>query len=171
MLDTPRLLLRPYALADFDAIHELRSDPETMRFIGGRGLTREESWQRLQRGAGHWALLGYGFFIVVEKASGAVVGEAGLMRAERGLGERFDPYPEAGWLLAPQARGRGYAWEAVAAAHDWFAAHHGGSRSVCIIDPANAASLRLAQKLGYKDFGTTRYQDSVVSMLARDSAG
>ena len=167
MIDTPRLLLRPYALTDFDAIHALRSDAETMRFIGGKALTREESWQRLMRAAGHWALLGFGFFVVVEKAGGRVIGEAGLMRAERGLGEQFDPYPEAGWLLSPQGRGHGYAQEAMRAALAWFAESHGPSRSVCIIDPANAASLRLAQKLGYKAFGTTHYKDSEVTMLER----
>lgn len=171
MLDTPRLLLRPHRLADYDAIYGLRSDADSMRFIGGKGLTREESWQRLQRAAGQWALLGYGFFVITDKATGAVIGEGGLMRAERGLGADFDPYPEAGWLLAPQARGHGYALEAMTAVHDWFAARHGGTRSVCIINPANAPSLRLAQKLGYRSFGEAHYHDSPVTMLERAHPG
>lgn len=167
MIETERLLLRRPSRADFDAVHRMRSDPDVVRFVGGKPLSREEAWQRLTRSAGNWALLGFGFFAVVEKASGDLVGEAGLMQAHRGLGEAFDPFPEAGWIFAREAQGKGYATEAMLAAHGWFAETVGAQRSVCIIAPENAASLRVAAKLGYTPFGSACYHDSTVTMLER----
>lgn len=167
MIETDRLLLRPPTLEDADAVYRMRSDPELMRFIGGKALSREEAWQRLLRSAGHWSLLGYGFFMVVERAGGHVIGEAGLMESRRGLGELFDPFPEAGWVFAGEATGRGYATEAARAAHDWFSSRSPARRTVCIIDPANAASLHVAAKLGYQSFGTVSYRKSTITMLER----
>ncbi|MEZ2405540.1 GNAT family N-acetyltransferase [Bosea sp. RCC_152_1] len=167
MIETERLLLRRPSREDLDPIHAMRSDPEVVRFIGGKALSREEAWQRLTRSAGNWALLGYGFFAVVEKASGRLVGEAGLMQAHRGLGERFDPFPEAGWVFTREAQGRGYATEAALASHDWFGRVVGASRTVCIIAPENLGSMRVAAKLGYTPFGSACYHDATVTMLER----
>ena len=60
VLETPRLLLRPHTLDDFPATFAMWSDPEVVRFIGGRPFTREEAWARLLRYVGHWTMLGYG---------------------------------------------------------------------------------------------------------------
>lgn len=167
MIETERLLLRRPSREDFDPIHAIWSDADVVRFIRGKALSREEAWQRLTRSAGNWALLGYGFFAVVEKASGRLVGEAGLMQAHRGLGEQFDPFPEAGWVFAREAHGKGYASEAALAAHDWFGRVVGASRTVCIIAPENTASLRVAAKLGYTPFGSACYHEGTVTMLER----
>jgi len=167
MIETERLLLRRPSREDLDAIHRMRSDPAVVRFIGGKPLSREEAWQRLTRSAGNWALLGYGFFAVIERASGRLVGEAGLMQAHRGLGTSFDPFPEAGWVLSRDVQGRGYATEAGLVAHDWFERSFGHQRTVCIIAPENAASRRVAAKLGYTPFGSACYHDSPVTMLER----
>jgi RimJ/RimL family protein N-acetyltransferase len=167
MIETERLLLRQPSREDLDAVHLMRADPEVVRFVGGKALTREEAWQKLARSAGNWALLGYGFFAVIEKASGLLVGESGLMQAHRGLGERFDPFPEAGWIFSRAAQGKGYATEATLAAHGWFARSVGAVRTVCIIAPDNTASLRVAAKLGYTAFGSACYHDSTVTMLER----
>jgi len=167
MIETENLHLRRPLVEDLDAIHAMRSDPVVVRHLGGKTLNREEAWHRLTRLAGHWALRGYGMFLVVEKGSGAVVGEVGLFDGCRGLSPAFDNAPEAGWILASQAHGKGYASEAAAAAHRWFAATHGAQRSVCIIAPENIASLRVAQKLGYKGFGQVVYQGGPVTMLER----
>jgi RimJ/RimL family protein N-acetyltransferase len=167
MIETARLTLRPPTLADLEPIHTMRSDPEVVRFVGGKTLSREEAWHRLQRSAGHWALRGYGLFAVVERETGRMLGEVGLIRAERGLGEDFDPFPEAAWILARDAHGKGYASEAAQAVHDWFARNHAPTRTVCIIDPCNAGSLQVARKLGYRSFGTTCYHDDTVTMLER----
>lgn len=167
MIETERLRLRRPELADLDAVHAMRSDQQVVRFIGGKPITREEAWQRLARTAGHWSLLGYGMFAIIEKASGNYVGEAGLMQAHRGFGPAFDPFPEAGWVFARGAQGKGYATEAAGAAHDWFAGQFGPRRSVSIIAPENTASLGVAAKLGYRAFGSTVYHGHAVTMLER----
>lgn len=167
MIETARLTLRPPVIDDLDAIHRMRSDPQVVRFLGGRTMTREEAWQRLLRSAGQWALFGYGFFAVIERASGTLVGEAGFMQAERGLGPPFDPFPEAGWIFAREAQGKGYASEAAESMHASFMRAHGPVRTVCIIDPDNAGSLHVAAKLGYRSFDSARYQDTTVTMLER----
>lgn len=167
MIETENLRLRRPEIGDLDAIHAMRSDLAVVRFLGGRVLNREEAWHRLTRIVGHWTLRGYGMFAVVEKSSGALVGEVGLFDGCRGLSPDFDNAPEAGWILAGEAQGKGYAGEAATAAHRWFATAHGERRSVCIIAPENLASFRVAHKLGYKSFGQVDYQNGPVVMLER----
>lgn len=167
MIETGNLCLRRPEIGDLDAIHAMRSDLDVVRFLGGRALSREEAWQRLTRLVGQWTLRGYGMFAVVEKGSGTLIGEVGLFDGCRDLSPQFDNAPEAGWILASAAHGKGYAGEAAAAAHRWFEATHGERRSVCIIAPENLASFRVAHKLGYKSFGQVEYQNGPVTMLER----
>ncbi|MFS0737157.1 GNAT family N-acetyltransferase [Sphingomonas sp. 1P06PA] len=167
-IETERLILRPHGLADFEQSFALTADPDVLRYIGVAPPTREEAWHRLLRYAGHWQLLGYGLFAVIEKASGALIGETGFADFHRGLGDRFDPFPEAAWMFAVSAHGRGYATEAAAAAHRWHDAGAARGRTVCIINPENQASLRTAAKLGYAPFGETVYRDGRVVMLDRN---
>lgn len=167
MIETERLLLRPHRLVDFEDSFALWSHPETVRFISGTPATEEESWHRLMRYGGFWQLLGYGIFAVFERATGHFVGEVGLADFRRGLGPTFDGTPEAAWVMASVAHGKGYAHEAAAAAHDWFAATHGAQRTVCIISPENEPSLRLAARLGYAEFSRAPYKGNSVVMLER----
>jgi len=170
MIETERLSLRPYTLADFTPYLAMWSDPENVRHIGGQPLSREDAWNRLLRYAGHWTLLGYGIFAVIEKTSGRYIGETGLADFHRGLGEDFDGAGEAAWIFVSDVHGRGYALEAAQAAHDWFTERMGAARTVCLIDPANQPSLSLAGKLGYEPFGQAVYKGRTAVMLARSSA-
>ena len=104
MIETPNLLLRPHQLADFEPWFAMYSDDTLFRFIGAPHLSREDAWNRLLRYAGHWSLLGYGLFAVLDRASGAFLGEVGLADFHRGLGEQFDPFPEAAWIMARAAQ-------------------------------------------------------------------
>ena len=167
MIETPRLLLRPHVLGDFEASYAISADPEVVRYIGGTPMSREDAWARLLRFAGHWALAGHGIFAVVEKAGGTLLGEVGLADFKRGLGAAFDGTPEGAWVFAAAAQGRGYALEATRAAHDWYDARHGAGRRVCIIDPDNVRSLKLAAALGYRPFGGAIYKNHAVTMLER----
>ena len=170
MIDTARLRLRPHRLDDLDALTAIYGDAEVVRFIGGQPLSREELWNRLLRYYGHWSLLGFGLWAIEERGSGRLIGNAGFADFHRGLGNDFDGVPEAAWILVADAHGRGLAAEAMAAALQWLDAR-GERRSVCIIDAANAASLRLATRLGYRVFAERAYRDKPVLLHERIAAG
>ncbi|TCR64540.1 GNAT family N-acetyltransferase [Bosea sp. BK604] len=167
MIETSRLLLRPHALEDFEPWYAMFSDRELFRFIAAPQMSREDAWNRLLRYAGHWSLLGYGMFAVFDKATGQFIGDVGHADFHRELGAGFDGYPEASWIMAKPAHGRGLAAEAVSACHDWIAGRHAPARTVCMINPENAASLRLAGKLGYQLFDSRTYKGNPCLMLER----
>jgi len=156
-IETSRLILRRYEEADFDALHAMASHAAMFRYSERGAMTREEVWTRLLRQVGHWALLGYGIFAVEEKETGRFVGEAGLGQFQRNLGDGFDGPPEITWSIAPDRQGRGYAFEAAQAALAWISQRMPGP-TVCLIHVANAPSLRLAEKLGYRPLREIEYR-------------
>ena len=167
MIETPRLTLRRHVLEDFGQLQTIWSDPRVTQFITGEPSTHTESWARLHRYAGHWALLGYGYFAAVEKETGDYFGDVGFGRFKRGLGDDFDEFDEAGWVLAPSAQGKGYAIEAMVALHDWHRTQCGPSRTVCVISPDHESSIRVAEKLGYRAYADRSFppQNSKVVRL------
>ncbi|MFD2781148.1 GNAT family N-acetyltransferase [Novosphingobium pokkalii] len=89
---TDRLSLQAPDLSDFPDMVALWSDPDVVRYIGGRVFSDEEIWQRLLRYRGHWALLGYGYWTIRERGTGAYVGEIGFADWHRsGLPELGEP--------------------------------------------------------------------------------
>lgn len=157
VLETERLSMRPHALGDFGDSLALWSDPEITCGIG-RVPAREEVWRRLMSSAGSWALLGFGYWVLREPGDGRFVGEVGFAEGRRGLGPAFDSAPEIGWTVAPSFQGRGLAGEAIAAALAWNDRRTGGGRTVCMIGPDNAASIRLAERAGYRAFDRSTFR-------------
>ncbi|MDB4966166.1 MAG: family acetyltransferase [Myxococcales bacterium] len=167
-LDTPRLTFRGHRLEDFDECAALWADPVVTRFIGGKPASREEVWARLMRYVGHWALLGYGYWVVRERASGRFVGEVGLADFRRAVDPPLDGAPECGWVLSPWAHGQGFATEAVSAVLAWGATRFdAGVRTVCLIDPGNVASIRVAAKCGYTELARTTYKGEPTILYQR----
>lgn len=142
-LETPRLLLRQFTEADLDALAAMYADPETMRYLGdGRTATRAETWRAIAGMLGHWLLRGYGMWAVVEKQTGAMIGRVGFIDPEGWPGF------ELGWVIAGSHRGRGYAPEAATAALHYARQALRRERVISLIRPANAASIRVAEKIG-----------------------
>jgi RimJ/RimL family protein N-acetyltransferase len=166
-LETARLTFRGHTVADFDDCAALWSDPIVTRHIGGRPSTREDAWSRLLRYAGHWTLLGFGYWVVREKSSGRFVGEVGFADFQRDISPPFDGAPEAGWVLAPHAHGRGLATEAVQGCAAWLEQRFAPVRTVCIINPDNRASIRVAEKCGYAEFHRTTYKGGPAILFER----
>ena len=161
-IETARLILRPHRVEDIDGYAPLWTAPPQ-----GRSFTpvldAEAAWARLLRLIGHRAVFGFAPSVVTERGSGRIVGEVGFARFRRGIGPGFDAAPEAMWIVAREVRGIGYGREAVTAAVARFDACFPVTRSVCMIDPANTASLRLAADLGFTAFGrTTRHGAELV---------
>lgn len=167
VIETDRLVLRRHRLEDADDLQTLWTDPDVVRFIGAPS-SRQESWARLLRYAGHWSLFGYGYFAVEERESGRFVGDVGVAHFRRdGLDEPEDS-AEAGWVLSGACHGRRYGTEAATALHRWIDGTLTCARTHCIIDPDNAASIRLARSLGYEQHADVVYRGSRVLLLVRD---
>jgi RimJ/RimL family protein N-acetyltransferase len=166
-IETERLVLRAHTLEDFPQSAALWADPAVTRYIGGRPFSREESWARLLRYIGHWKALGFGYWAVEEKATGDFVGEAGFADFQREIEPSIDGMPEMGWALVSRVRGQGYATETVRAAAAWGDRHVGSPRTVCLIHPENLASLRVAEKCGFREYQRTTYKGQPTVLLAR----
>ncbi len=153
MIDTQRLHLRIPTLADFPAYAAMKADPVVMRYIRDGALDRETSWPKFAGLVGHWHLVGYGTWMIEDRESGAYVGNIGYQHKEREAGHPAADAPEMGWSLVAAAHGKGIASEALAGALDWGRDHFGaGSRVVCVIDIGNAASIKLAERHGFRRF-------------------
>jgi RimJ/RimL family protein N-acetyltransferase len=168
VIETERLRLRAHRVEDFDDCLAMWSDPEVTRFIGGKPLSGEDVWARLLRYAGHWQLLGYGYWLVEQKETGLFVGEVGFADFKRQIAPSFEGIPEIGWVLIPWAHGKGYAIEAIRAATAWGDAHFGGKTTGCLINPDNLASIRAAEKGGYKSFCRTFYKEHPAIIFRRN---
>jgi RimJ/RimL family protein N-acetyltransferase len=149
---TDRLTLRGHRLEDFEPLASLWGDPVVARFIGGKPATREESWARLLKYAGHWRLLGFGYWAVELNKTGQYVGDVGFANWQRDITPPLDAIPEAGWALAPTVHGQGIATEAVQAALAWTDHHFADQLTTCLVGTANTASIRVAEKTGYREF-------------------
>jgi RimJ/RimL family protein N-acetyltransferase len=167
VLETERLILRGHRIDDFDDSAVLWGDPDVTRYIGGRPSVREEVWNRLLRYVGHWALLGFGYWVVMDKQTDEFVGEVGFADFKRELEPSFEGSPEVGWVLLPRFHGRGLATEAVRGALAWLETHFGAVRSVCMIDPDNAPSIRVANKCGYTELARTTYKGEPAVLFER----
>lgn len=168
VLETPRLLLRPFRADDLDPYAALCADPEVMRYVGDRGvLSREDAWRQMAMLAGHWQLRGFGMWAVEERETGAFVGRVGLHYPEGWPGR------EIAWALARPFWGRGYAMEAARAALGEAFGRLGWPRVISLIDPRNIRSVRLAARLGGRLEGeaTVRGHSVAVYAVERSARG
>jgi len=158
-LNTDRLILRAHTLDDFAPYAAMRADPVVMAFLGkGELLSAEDAWAKFQAMPGHWSLMGYGYWAIIEKDSGAYLGNIGYADKKRPSSHAASGAPEMGWALAPSVHGKGLASEALKAALAWGGGHFGAARVVCTISDGNDASIRLAERNGFVQFAAaTRY--------------
>ena len=165
ILTTARLTLTGHAAGDLDDLAAMWADPGVYAMIGGQPRSREDVWIRLLRSIGQWTLFGYGAWVLRETATRRLVGDIGLIEARRAIDPAIDA-PEMGWALATPAQGHGYANEALDAVLAWSDAH-GIARTMCIIDPANAPSIRLAARIGYRTIARGTYHDRPIDLYER----
>ena len=167
VIETERLRLRPHGPGDFAACAAMWALPDVVRYIGGKPFSVEEVWSRVLRYAGHWQWMGFGFWALEEKATGAFAGDLGFAEFKREIEPSIEGIPEIGWVLTPRAQGKGYATEAVRAVVAWGELHFDRARTVCLIHPENLSSLRVAEKCGYKEFQRTAYKGQPTIILER----
>jgi RimJ/RimL family protein N-acetyltransferase len=142
-LETERLRLRMFRDDDLDAYAPIVADPEVVRYLGdGQPLDRVGAWRQMAWMLGHWSLRGYGLWAVEERATGALIGRIGFIDPEGWPGF------ELGWVLARPSWGKGYATEGARRALAYAFGEMGRDHVISLIYPANAASIRVAERLG-----------------------
>lgn len=149
-INTARVTLRALRPGEFDRFADIWAMPEVTKYVGGTPRSRDAAWKSFLNIAGHWQVTGFGQWGIEEHATKRLIGQTGFFYGARGMGKDFDAVPEAGWVLAPEAQGRGLGIEAVQAAHEWFDRVVTGPL-VCMVDPEHDASARIADQLGYVD--------------------
>lgn len=130
------------SLDDLDFMAEMLGDPEVMRFWP-RPHSREDTACWIERQIGRYRDDGYGPWLVLNKETGAPIGETGLAEQEvDGVKET-----EVGYIFHKPYWGNGYATEAANACLD-YAKQLGKTRIIALIQPVNEPSMRVAQRLG-----------------------
>lgn len=166
-LETPRTIMRPHILSDFENCAHMWADIAVTEHITGRPSTKAESWARHLRHIGHWKALGFGYWVVLEKETNRFLGEVGFGFFHRDIEPALGEYPEIGWVLSPHAHGRGFASEAAETAIRWGDEYFTTPKTVCIVASEHTPSIRVAEKLGYKPIGTGTYMGGPTLMLER----
>lgn len=139
-LTTPRLTLRAPRLEDFGAYADFFASGRAVLERGRRD--RVGAWKEFATVVGQWALHGHGGFSIEDRASGAYLGEAGIFR------DHGYPEPEIGWMVVPEAEGKGIAHEAALTVRRWAYDTLGLTTLVSYISPGNTRSIRLAERMG-----------------------
>jgi RimJ/RimL family protein N-acetyltransferase len=140
VLGTVRLRLRAPEIGDFEPYAAFLASERAVHERGPMG--RPAAWREFCAALACWSLRGFGAWSVTERAGGAYLGEVGLFQPVE------YPEPEIGWMVVPDAEGRGIAHEAALAVRAWAYGTLGLKTLVSYIDPANARSIRLAERLG-----------------------
>lgn len=144
VLETERLTLRPLTPDDLDEMATLLGDPEALR-LWGEPLDREGAQAWIERNIARYAAYGFGRCAVIWRDTGELVGDCGLIPT---VVEGVDEI-ELGWITRRSYWGRGIATEAGAAWRDHGLGRLGLRRIVSMVSPRNAASRRIAEKLGF----------------------
>src|SRR5690606_31173547 len=147
LIETRRTRLRPLHPDDFDAMHALNSDADSMKYVGNNlpmpaHVTR--AW--IEASERHHAAHGHGECAVIDRATGQFIGWAGIFRSHDI--EQPDEVEISYGLVASQ-RGQGIASEIAAALVAYAFDTLNMRRILATIDPANIASIRVAEKLGF----------------------
>ena len=116
---------------------------------------------------GLWLIYGYGYWAVERKEDGLLVGQVGLADFKREMTPSIEGVPEAGWIFAPDAHGRGYASEAVSALLAWADETVDAPEIVAIIDPANDPSIRVAERCGFNSREDAVYKGEPILLFRR----
>ncbi|MEU9604209.1 GNAT family N-acetyltransferase [Streptomyces sp. NPDC048057] len=142
-ITTERLVLRESQARDRAAFVDLFSSPEVNTYLGG-----PQPRDALERDMPAVPGRRSGLFVV--DLAGTMIGQVILTRDSGHLPQAAGRV-ELGYLFLPSAWGRGYATEACGAALAWFDSTHPGEPLVLATQTANAASMRLAARLGFEE--------------------
>lgn len=140
-LHTKRLTLRGPERGDLAYFTDMVVHSRRMKALGENG-TATDAWRGFLSGIGHWNWHGYGFFTLTDTATGVPLGRVGILNHEGW------PEPELAYHVFDGSEGKSIAFEGACAVREWAGTTLGFSPLVSIINPGNARSRALAERLG-----------------------
>ncbi len=145
LLETERLILRPWRESDLLPFAKITSDPEVMRFFP-KLLSVEETHEMIGRLQGQMRDNGFTFFATELKSNSELIGFIGLIRTS--FKAHFTPAVEIGWRLAKAHWNKGLATEGARRALEHGFVDHGLSEIVSLTATQNAPSRKVMEKIG-----------------------
>jgi len=146
VIETERLILRPFRDEDREAFAAINADPRVSDWLGG-AIDRAASDAMIDRIGLHIAEHGFGFFAAERKADRRLIGAIGMMVAgSAGVLPAGDI--ELAWRLHPDAQGAGLATEGAVACRDWAFANLDADEIVAITAETNLRSQAVMTKIG-----------------------
>ena len=145
ILETPRLILRHQVIEDLDDLWALYCNPNITKYIPDAPRTREDAREELE-----WHMHGHpkhpelGLWATIHKETGKFIGRCGLLPWT--IDGRDEV--EVAYTIAEDFWGQGLATEAALAIRDHGFEKLNLSRLICLIDPQNIPSQRVAEKMG-----------------------
>jgi len=124
-------------------------DPVVLEHTIVEPRSPQDAWMTMHRLLGSWPLLGYGFWAIAWRESDEYIGDCGFMDAMRPQTPDKRGVPELGYAIASAWHGQGLISEALGAVHAWLDWERPDTETFALIDDANPASIRAAQKHGY----------------------
>lgn len=145
ILETDRCLIRETTPEDVEDFYRIYSHPSITEYMEGLYPEMEEEKAYIRQYIEKvYTFFGFGIWTVVEKAGGAVIGRAGLSYRE-GFQE-----PELGFIIGVPWQRQGYAEEVCGAILDYARRALEFGEVQALVEPGNAASLKLCGKLGFR---------------------
>src|SRR5512140_580531 len=147
ILETPRIMLRQQVIEDLDDLWALYCDPEVTKYIPDAPRTREQAREELE-----WFLQGHpchpelGLWATILKENGKFIGRCGLLPWTIEGQEEV----EVAYAIAREYWGQGLASEIARAIEQYAFETLSLRRLICLIEPENAASQKVAEKIGMK---------------------
>lgn len=146
VIETERLILRRIDEGDAQLQMRLLNTPTVMKHLGGAKELHEIEAKHAKSMA-WFAQYGFGFMMLIEKATGELVGHAGVKLVDNPLASNVGDY-EMGWLVREDRWRHGYADEAMRAVIDWAFTTIGAPYIVALTSEGNVPSWRFMEKLG-----------------------
>ena len=143
---TPRLILRHFTINDLDDLAPILADREVMHFSSKGVQTREQTKEFINRILSLYEEQGFGLYAVINREDQQLIGFCGLLvwlfEAQKEI--------EIGYRLARDYWSQGLGTEAATAIRDYAWQELGKNRLICIIQPENYRSIKVAEKIGMK---------------------
>jgi RimJ/RimL family protein N-acetyltransferase len=163
-INTPRLILRPYVIDDFEALHKILSDKKTMSFWPAP-FTTEQTNRWIERSIKSYKENQFGRFAVELKESGKIIGDCGILLSELDGKQEND----LGYIIYADYWGRGFGTEAAQACLDYAFNELGLKRVAANMATDNITSIRVAEKIGMikeKEFLNKRNRNLLTYLYA-----